>query len=64
VLEGEVRITMSDGGGYDLGAGDSVHIADQPPRNFANTGRRAARLLWVKDSRSEGDLEGAMERGR
>lgn len=64
VLEGKVRMTMSDGGGYDLGAGDSVHIADQPPRNFANPGRRSARLLWVKDSRSEGDLEGAMERGR
>lgn len=64
VLEGKVRITTSDGGRYDLGAGDSIHIADQPPRNFANAGRRSARLLWVKDSRSEGDLDGAAERGR
>ena len=64
VLEGKVRITMSDGGRYDLGAGDSIHIADQPPRTFANAGRRSARLLWVKDSRSEGDLDGAAERGR
>ena len=64
VVEGKVRVTMSDGGGYDLGPGDSLHIADHPPRHFANTGRRAARLLWVKDSRSEGDLDGANERGR
>jgi hypothetical protein len=55
---------MSDGGGHDLGPGDSIHIADLPPRNFANTGRGAALLLWVKDSRSEGDLDGANERGR
>jgi transcriptional regulator with XRE-family HTH domain len=64
VVEGKVRITTSGGDGYDLGAGDSIHIADHPPRNFANTGRGAARLLWVKDGRAESDLEGAMERGR
>jgi hypothetical protein len=55
---------MSDGGSYELGAGDSIHIADLPPRNFANAGRGAARLLWVKDSRAEGDLDGVTERGR
>jgi quercetin dioxygenase-like cupin family protein len=64
VLEGKVRVTSKDGGGYELEAGDSIHIADHPPRNFANMGRGAARLLWVKDSRAEGDLDGAMERGR
>lgn len=64
VLDGKVRVTTSDGGSYELGAGDSIHIADLPPRNFANAGRGAARLLWVKDSRAEGDLDGAAERGR
>src|SRR5262249_47743497 len=64
VLEGKVRVTMSDGGSYELGAGDSIHIADLPPRNFANRGRGAARVLWVKDCRSESDLDGATERGR
>ena len=64
VLDGKVRVTMSDGGSYELGAGDSIHIADLPPRNFANAGRGAARLLWVKDSRAEGDLDGATDRGR
>jgi quercetin dioxygenase-like cupin family protein len=64
VLEGKVRVTSGDGDSYDLGAGDSIHIADHPPRNLANAGRRAARLLWVKDSRSESDLDGTTERGR
>ena len=64
VLDGKVRVTTGDGDSYDLGAGDSIHIADHPPRNLANAGRRAARLLWVKDSRSENDLDGATERGR
>lgn len=63
VLDGKVRVAM-DGGAYELGAGDSIHIADRPPRTFANKGRRAARLLWVKDSRSESDLDGTIERGR
>jgi transcriptional regulator with XRE-family HTH domain len=64
VLDGKVRVTTGDGDSYDLGAGDSIHIADHPPRNIANAGRRAARLLWVKDSRSESDLDGVTERGR
>jgi len=64
VLDGKVRVTMNDGGSYELDAGDSIHIADLPPRNFANAGRGAARLLWVKDSRAEGDLDGGSERGR
>jgi len=64
VLEGKVRVTMSDGNACDLGAGDSIHIADQPPRVVANAGDRAARLLWVKDSRSEARLDAAIERGR
>lgn len=64
LLEGKVRVTTSDGGGFELISGDSIHIANFPPRNFANNGRRAARLLWVKDSRSESDLDGTIERGR
>lgn len=64
VLDGRIRVAMHDGGSYELGAGDSIHVADLPPRTFANKGRRAARLLWVKDGRSENDLDGALERGR
>lgn len=50
VLQGKVRITMGDGTAHDLGTGDAIHIADMPPRVVANTGSRAARLLWVKDA--------------
>jgi transcriptional regulator with XRE-family HTH domain len=50
VLQGKVRVTLSDGQAYDLASGDAIHIADLPPRVVANTGGRAARLLWVKDS--------------
>lgn len=64
VLDGRIRVAMQDGASYELGAGDSIHVADLPPRTFANKGRRAARLLWVKDGRSENDLDGALERGR
>jgi quercetin dioxygenase-like cupin family protein len=53
VLEGNVHLTMKDGAAHALSAGDSIHIADQPPRIVANRGRRAARVLWVKDSRGE-----------
>jgi transcriptional regulator with XRE-family HTH domain len=65
VLEGNVHLTMKDGAAHALSAGDSIHIADQPPRIVANRGRRAARVLWVKDSRGEfvrGDA--AIGRGR
>lgn len=50
VLQGKVRVTTSDGHAHDLGTGDAIHIADQPPRVVANSGGRAARLLWVKDA--------------
>ncbi|MCW5770698.1 MAG: helix-turn-helix transcriptional regulator [Rhodospirillaceae bacterium] len=53
VLEGDVQMTMKDGSACELAAGDAIHIADQPPRIVANNGRRAARLLWVKDNHGE-----------
>lgn len=64
VLEGKVRVSMGDGHAYELGAGDAIHLADQPPRVIANAGTRAARLLWVKDSRSEARIDASLERGR
>jgi transcriptional regulator with XRE-family HTH domain len=60
VLEGKVRVVLGDGAAHELGAGDAIHIADQPPRVVANAGTRVARLLWVRDSRAES----AAERGR
>lgn len=53
VLAGDVRFAMKDGTAHKLSAGDSIHLADQPPRIVANRGRRAARVLWVKDNRGE-----------
>lgn len=53
VLEGMVQLTTKDGSAHALSAGDSIHIADQPPRIVANRGRRVARMLWVKDSRGD-----------
>jgi transcriptional regulator with XRE-family HTH domain len=64
VLEGRVRVSTSDGNAHELGAGDAIHLADQPPRVIANAGTRAARLLWVKDSRSEARIDASLDRGR
>lgn len=65
VLEGNVQMTMKDGSACTLAAGDAIHIADQPPRIVANDGRRAARILWVKDNHGEfGRADAAADRGR
>ncbi len=64
VLEGQVRVSMGDGKAHELGAGDAIHLADQPPRVIANAGVGAARLLWVKDSRSETRIDASLDRGR
>ncbi|MGH7005169.1 MAG: helix-turn-helix domain-containing protein [Alphaproteobacteria bacterium] len=64
VLEGKVRVVMSDGPSHELSAGDAIHLADQPPRVVANAGDRTARLLWVKDSRSETRIDASLDRGR
>jgi len=64
VLEGKVRVSMGDGKAHELGAGDAIHLADQPPRVIANAGAGAARLLWVKDSRSEARIDTSLDRGR
>lgn len=64
VLEGKVRVSMGDGQAHELGAGDAIHLADQPPRVIANAGAGAARLLWVKDSRSETRIDASLDRGR
>lgn len=64
VLEGKVRVSTVDGHAHELAAGDAIHLADQPPRVIANAGTRVARLLWVKDSRSETRIDASLERGR
>jgi len=64
VLEGKVRVSMGDGASHELGAGDAIHLADQPPRVVANAGTGAARMLWVKDSRSETRNDVLLDRGR
>lgn len=63
VVEGAVRVTMNDGAAYELAAGDSIHLADQPPRVLANAGAEAARVLWVRDSRADGTRMASSARG-
>ncbi|MGE5147463.1 MAG: helix-turn-helix domain-containing protein [Candidatus Eiseniibacteriota bacterium] len=50
VLEGTVRLTLSDGTVCDLSAGDSYHTVERPPQILANGSHRTARVLQVKDA--------------
>jgi transcriptional regulator with XRE-family HTH domain len=50
VLEGSVRLTLSDGTVRDLSAGDSYHTVERPPQILANGTHRTARVLQVKDA--------------
>jgi transcriptional regulator with XRE-family HTH domain len=53
VFEGSVELALKDGTTHRLSSGDAIHFADQPPRFFANRGRRPARVLWVKNNQRE-----------
>jgi transcriptional regulator with XRE-family HTH domain len=57
VLDGSVRLTLSDGTVKDLSAGDSFHTVEPSPTIIANAGASAAQLLQVKDAggREEGE---------
>jgi transcriptional regulator with XRE-family HTH domain len=55
VLEGAVRLTLSDGTVKDLSAGDSFHTVEPSPTIIANAGTKAAQLLQVKDGKGRGE---------
>jgi quercetin dioxygenase-like cupin family protein len=55
VLEGAIRLTLSDGTIRDLSAGDSFHTVEPSPTIIANAGGRVAQLLQVKDARGRSD---------
>jgi transcriptional regulator with XRE-family HTH domain len=64
VLEGTVRLTLSDGTVKDLAAGDSFHTVEPSPTIIANTGARAAQLLQIKDAKGQADDERRTGTGR
>jgi len=55
VLEGKVHLSLPDGSSHELSTGDAIHLADQAPRVVANRGKRAGRVLWIKDQKSGTD---------
>ncbi|HEX7007575.1 MAG TPA: XRE family transcriptional regulator [Alphaproteobacteria bacterium] len=57
VLEGKVRLTLSDGTVRDLSAGDSFHTIERPPLILANGSSRVARVLQVKEALARGEAD-------
>jgi transcriptional regulator with XRE-family HTH domain len=47
LIEGELQVVINDAA-HSMGAGDVIHLAGDMPTQWKNTGKRTAKLMWVK----------------